>query len=378
MPIENPGTLDFGHGLNLERAEAAVASLALLTSEMQETVLDLRKIRHIDVGASWRLGNALRQASRISRVKVLLPPGYDLSASEWYKWLTHSGLGLSFAQYAYSVHSGNDDVTSDLRRYYGESRSSKPLRVPAWHSATFLLVPNLHSGTLPSDNPAQFTEILRALLTDTQFDLEAYSRRELESLYRFLFEAVQNVFDHSDKFPHQPGQPILSHLAIRFYRTISPPKAMTREFSDYLRCVSSGTHPTSDPVGFVEMVVLDDGVGIAARQSQDPDIYKGEFAPERQAVSKAFETGGSVKISLSDTTTRGAPGYGFAKIADALQSLQAFAVVRTGRSLTYYDGTRRNKEFLTLPDPLGSMPGTVLQIVLPRRRAHLWSRLNAD
>lgn len=378
MPTDVNNTLDFGHGLNLTRAELALVRLASLTPKSKGITLNLSQIRHVEVGASWRLGNALRRASRIVPVTILLPPDFDLDNTQWYKWLTHTGLGLAFARYAATIRSDSQDVTQEVREYYDTPRAHRDQPVPAWSSPTLLLVPSLHEGIVPTENAPGFNALLRDLLLDSKLDVRAYSRDELDSLFRLLFEAVQNVWDHADRPPHPPDAPVLSYLAVRYFRKINPPNALTREFSRYLERQTQLPDSNYEHLGFIETVVVDDGAGIAARQSQQREICRGSFDQELRVLSTAFSKGGSVKLVVQDTTLRGTPGYGFAKITAALKSVQGFALIRTGRALAFYDGTQDQGSFEALNTPLGELPGTVLQIVLPRREAQLWSLPDAD
>lgn len=368
--------LDFGHGLNLARAEDTLTRLAELSVLPASIVVDLRKCRHVDVGAAWRFGNALRLLRQTKDLRVLLPdfglqPPKLFDHSKWFSLLTHSGLGNSIARSASEIHSGDQDITQELREYYANPRATPPLPIHAWASSTFIYVPDLLRGDLSPDDPADFNLRFRELLTRSQLDVRAYPHRAVAALFQLLFEALQNVWDHAGKAPLPPGTEIASSLAVRYFKIITPPKALTGEFNAFLS-------RTADTDGFIETVVVDDGVGVAARHSQSDNVYHGSFATEVSATAEAFRSGSSVKLRVEDTSLRGSPGYGFTKILDGLRALRAFALLRTGRVLCFYDSTLEDETFSQLAHPLGYMPGTALQVVFPRKLARVWSVADAD
>ena len=126
----------------------------------------------------------------------------------------------------------------------------------------------------------------------------------------------------------------------------------------------------SDVRGFVEISVLDDGVGIAARQSGDEAIYWKAMARERQYVLDALAERGSIKPKTQDTKTRGDVGYGFTHINSSLQRLGAWASLRTGRLLVTCDAAPRGTAaFVMQARTHPYVPGTALEVIVPVRWA---------
>lgn len=362
--------LDFGHGLNLIRAEDAVIQLTSSPPHAMDIALDLSQCVHIDVGASWRLGNIFRIIASTNKISVVTPEGIDPESRKWFKLFTHSGLGFYMARYATTIISGSRDITPAVRSYYSEPRSTLRLPVNAWGSSTLVYIPDIHSGDLPFDDPSDFNQIFATLLGASAFDLQAYSPTTVSSLLRLLYEAGQNIWDHADKPPLAEGTEILSSFALRYFKQIRPPKAATSEFSSFLQRLEE--IETQDTRGFLELTVTDDGVGIAARHSQNPEIQKASFESELGALVAAFSDGGSIKLKLYDTAIRGTPGFGFTQIAQALRDINGFGLLRTGRALAYFDPTLHHDTFVPYSVPFGYLPGTVIQIVFPRRLARVW------
>lgn len=371
MEQQPENLVSFGRGLNLKRAEETFLTLHTLP-EGSPCRLDLSSCAHVDVGAGWRLGLALRAFAAKGRLSITVPDITTFDDRQWFLHFTRSGLGMAMAKYAAEISTPSRDITEELRAYYRHPRSSIETSLPAWIGSTFLMVQDLHQGVLPVEDEGRFKSILTDLLPRAQVDVEAYTGSSLDSLMRLLFEAVQNVWDHADQSPIRPGSEIVSYIAARYYQTINLPKALTNEFSCYLQRWSTKIPDGTDYRGFIEIVVADDGVGVAARHAQDLGIYQGPVAEEVIALTEAMANGNSVKLRVHDATIRGVPGFGSAKIAAGLTDLAAFAVLRTGRTLAFFDSTSTESMFSCRTEPLGLMPGTVLQVVFPRRIARVW------
>jgi hypothetical protein len=117
---------------------------------------------------------------------------------------------------------------------------------------------------------------------------------------------------------------------------------------------------------YIEICVNDDGVGIAARQSQNSSIYWGPKAPEHQAVRDALTAHSSVKLRTQDCRVRGVPGQGYTYIDACLRALKGFAIIRTGRLMAVLDGTQEaGPGFELLAGSQGYMPGTALSVLIP-------------
>src|ERR1051326_2002324 len=196
--------LSAGHGLNLERAEAFVESLGRDSELAGQIQIDLGACRHVDIGAGWRLGNALRRTKNNCHLTFLVPPIKDFSGL-WFQNFTRSGLGLAIATYADSVFSGAQNITSDLRKYYS---SPKVIDEPVaglqeflWAAPNFCMVTSLHEGVLDPNESGEFYLLLHKLLRYVSFDVDVYPEDDLKCLIDMLFQSVQNVYDHAARRP---------------------------------------------------------------------------------------------------------------------------------------------------------------------------------
>jgi hypothetical protein len=366
--------LDAGHGLNLERAEIFVAELAATPVLSRNIDLVLSNCRNVDVGAGWRLGNALRRARPHSHLSVTVPND-NFSSSWWFRNFTRSGLGFSLARYADVVKADDKTITNALRDYYFADRtksSTTDLARFSWNAPNFVLVHSLDTGVIDPDDIGNFTDTLLLSLPRVGFDPSAYEPAHQQQLFDLLFQSVQNVYDHASKAPLPADIGIFSYLSLRHYKEIENPKAKTPEFSEYLQMVES-LPPSYERDGYIEVVINDDGVGMAARQSLNASIYWEDIDAESFAFTTALQAGQSVKPRSQDCLIRGDPGYGTPKIEAALKELLAFGLLRTGRLYYYLDPFKLNG-FARGPHSLGCMPGTTLQIILPCRKRTLWSR----
>lgn len=366
--------LSSGHGLNLERAEALVANLGNDPALRGSVDIDLAHCRHIDVGAGWRLGNALRRPGKNCRLRVAVPDPGDFHGY-WFQNFTRSGLGFAISRYANVIIAEDQDVTARIKQYYasGSSRTkvADGLEGHLWDAQNFCMVTSLDRGIFSSEEVGDFSSVVLQLLRRVSFEPEAYAKEDISCLLDLLFQSVQNVYDHASKKPLAPKVNIFSYLSMRYYRQIDHAKSETQEFTGYLDGLRS--MPLSyDFVGFIEFVVNDDGVGMAARHSQSQDIYWGSIDQEAEAIGSALAAGNSVKPLSRDARIRGDSGFGMSRIEAALIRLRAFASLRTGRLEICLDPFR-SKSFSLKTIPLGYMPGTTLQVILPCRKNVLWS-----
>ena len=361
-----------GHGLNLRRAEEIILLLAPRDAPHAQVVLDMSQCRHIDVGAGWRLGNALRRLQD-SHLTIRVPEPGDFTGF-WFLHFTRSGLGLSIAHHARRVEARGVDITERVKHYYAKPRqiqqAPQELGGRSWISTNFCLIPDLHKASFNPEHEGQFRTVLHTLLPYVGIDERVYGQVSLRAIASLLFEAIQNVYDHAARLPLSRGTTILSYLALRSYRRINNPKAFTSDFPSYLAALAEQGLATDE--GFVELVVADDGIGIPARQGLSEDVYWKSFQREETLLREALADHGSVKINARDAPVRGDPGYGFSAIQRALHNLGAFAVLRTGRSLVAFDAFRGRPDF-DLKSEVGYMPGTVLQVVFPLTPATLFT-----
>lgn len=348
--------IDMGHGLNLERAEDAVLRLARVGGTAP-TLVDLENCRHVDVGASWLLGNALAHFRGRGDLTVRVPEPGDFSGF-WFLHFTRTGLGHAVARHASEIIGPAGDIESRVREYY-RSKSS-------WIGSNCALIEALHEGAIDAGNEAQFSIFVQQLFASATYSIALLGERgELSALGRFLFEAAQNVYDHATRGPGDLApEHVLSYLSVARYSQIWRPKSREHPFTEYPARVA-----THEPFsGFVVVTVCDDGNGIASRHSQRASFDDQSFDLERASVIDALRPGHSVKLRASDCEVRGDPGYGLSRIGEALKSLRAFATIRTGRVLVTFDATT-DAEFRVADEPLGRLPGTAIQVVFPNTQA---------
>ena len=106
--------------------------------------------------------------------------------------------------------------------------------------------------------------------------------------------------------------------------------------------------------------------GLPAARRQTLEIYKGPLEEEQLVLRDALKTNSSVKLRSQDCRVRGVSGFGYTYIESCLRSLRALAVLRTGRTLAFLDGTDESSRGFDLADAdLGYMPGTTLDVLIP-------------
>ncbi|HEV7668318.1 MAG TPA: hypothetical protein VGS22_07320 [Thermoanaerobaculia bacterium] len=367
--------LDLGSGLNLKRAEQAIKTLGTQHLQGHSALVNLSRCQHVDVGGGWRLGCALRRFERVGLSVHVPSPGNF--AGSWFLNFTRSGLGLSLSRYASEILADGQDITETIRSYYRTPRAHlsaySSQTPPAWIGQNSILIPDIESGVLFLDDISHFLVSIEPLFQYVKLDVKAYNKEDMAALIRLLFESAQNVWDHADRSPLPETTSITSYISFRYYKKVAVKVDHGTSLEDYLSRYESFLPSSTDVVGFVELNVVDDGVGIAARQSQDHSIYWGDFHHELAMTTLAFTDGISVKLQSHDATVRGKPGFGFGNIKESLEHLVAYAFVRTGRVAAYFDPTSGHREFQLDPRPLGYMPGTVLQVLLPARIARVFS-----
>jgi hypothetical protein len=292
--------------------------------------LDLSRIESIETGSAALIANALGRYAGTSQVET----SSTQPIGEWDPRL-RSGLLPAMAAYLSPVEPHEDEIS--LRG--------------------FLLVSHLErtSSTSAGEYPA-FHSRFRAwrdrFVKTTRLDLDS---ERLRYLSRYCYHAVQNVFDHAYGTPFQPRERTYSYIAIQAVtlREGGIPEDYARRLTGFAqdRCL--------------EVVINDDGNGIAARQSQNPNIYWEDIRDERAAVAEALSAGGTAKRKVGDALIRGAlPGYGTRDVRIQVQALRAYLRIRTGRLLVDLDGTT-DSDYAVRNEERGYMPGTVLHAIVP-------------
>lgn len=282
----------------------------------------------------------------------------------WFTTFSRSGLGLALAAHARNVRTAaGEDVTALIVDYY-ERRFRQ-------ESHNAVIVRDVHRGyPIDVNSLTRFTQRFRKWLPWVK--AEHLSSEYDDKLARLCFEAIQNVYDHANRAPHPMGCAIFSCFAMRYYRTVSAPTSSGLPLRAYLERLASSIDANEEHPAFLELVVNDDGVGVAARQTQQADIYWGDFSVERAACDAAFRPGSTVKLRAVDAPIRGDPGFGSVVILDAIKKLKAYAELRTGRVRAFMDGADLSaRHFTFVQNGHGYLPGTFLHVVIPLRQVQL-------
>lgn len=322
--------------------------------------LDLTAVRHVQPGAGYRLAHALSRWSRGEVVARVPDPGGF--SGRWFQTFTRSGLGLALARHANSIVSGDEDISEQVRAYYADKGATS--------GQNYGVRANIDDGSLTADVDRFAAAFLR-LGAYVDLERSVLAPEERRALVGLAYEATTNVVDHAYKAPWEVRESALSYLSLSRYETL---RAQAGErLAEYLgRANAALAEADEATLGWVEILVCDDGVGIAARQSGNADIASEAIQVEREYLQEALSTGGSIKLVTRDAVTIGEPGYGFTLIAGALARLNGYAALRTGRLLAECDGTLPEESGFALGDHvLGWVPGTALHVVLPLRDPQL-------
>lgn len=348
---------DFRHAVSVEQVELCLLQWRAAEDAENETELDLSALRNVEPGAGIRLANAMRRWAT-GRLVIDLAPGLDLKGSEWFRLFSRSGIGWAIAAHAKEVRSGERDVTAEIRAYYEGLGSTV--------ANNCLMYRDLESGAL-APNQDRFIAILFAAMREHLARAEEWIEIEdRRALARLAYEAIANVIDHAFGSPWPGECEQLSYLSVRWYQTISTASDTLGGLRSFHQSHCRSLGPGEDISGWLEIVVADDGVGIAARQRQhaEESIYRGPIAEEDASLREALSTSATVKLRARDAQLRGEPGYGTTIMVECLRRVGAYAALRTGRRLVEFDPWRQ-REFEVNRAELGWMPGTAVQVLLP-------------
>lgn len=323
--------------------------------------LDLSAVRHVQPGVGYRLCNALTRWSR-GEVIVRVPDPGDFSGS-WFQTFSRSGIGLALARHATAVRSPNADITGRLREYYSEKGSVS--------STNYAVETDIEDGGLTADID-RFAATFIRMARLVRLEISSLSQDERRALVTLVSEATLNVVDHAYKEPWEFSEATLSFLSLRYYESLHAQEGETGLAAYLARAEEALAEANETTMGWAEIVVSDDGAGVAARQSGNADIGDGPLPTEQDELRKALTAGQSIKLATRDAVTIGEPGYGFTLIAGALKDLKGYAALRTGRLYAELDGTYSEADaFVPSERQLGWLPGTALHIVLPLRDPQL-------
>ncbi|HWH19968.1 MAG TPA: hypothetical protein VN671_05510, partial [Solirubrobacterales bacterium] len=282
MPTLSHCQVNLGSGVSVAKVEAFLRDHPPDRTP-RAVDIDLSGCRVLPPGAGLRLGNAMSRWADHGQVTVTVPDPGDFSG-EWFKRITRSGFGLALARFATEIKTADGtDITSSVREYYDG---------PGMRSSTnnYAVVVNLPETSLVEGLDA-FNESLGPMAIRVGLDYAAIGASAREALRQASFEGVENVLDHAFRSPYDAGDRMtLSYFSLGFHRKIDRNRAPSDEFVSYLKELTQKL-PTDRPHrGFVEVVVLDTGAGLAARQSQDEQIYEGSIATEVEYTRAALAT----------------------------------------------------------------------------------------
>jgi len=357
--------------VTLQDAEATVTRLGAAPEDLGALVVDLSDAVDIEIGAGVRIGNALRRYASFG-LEVFVPPykneGWDKYFSRHWSLLTRSGLGLAIATHATRIVASNNQVSDAFRKYYLDEYGET--------SQNLVIKKNIHEVvSINADDRDAFAMTFYSYLPKVNVHPGAFNRGDLATLIDLCREGVLNVRDHAFRKPLPSNTKILSYCSLRYYQDISGISAGMGPLAPYLdRLHKQHDEKRGGISGYLELIVNDDGVGVAGRQSQSQEIYWGPKGREEEVLLDALRKGASIKPVVMDAIVRGDPGYGFSIMADSLRRLNGFASLRTGRYLSVCDGTRRDPFSTAFSIAkgrssmhLGYLPGTLIQALVPIR-----------
>lgn len=348
------GTMAIGENLSVRSAERVLHEWGTIARSGAIEV-DLSGLEFVEIGAGWRLGNAISAWSRRGAVTVNVPSPEKFSDT-WFKVFTRSGLGLALAAHELEVRCEGRDITAAVRDYYGGLAGVAKAR-------NNVVIGDLDRRVELRD-PDVFAEEFSNLAHYVGLDyVDSVPKAQRIPFLSMIREAIANVYDHAYRRPCPGLRSRLAYASLRRYATLTTAPG-DGSMEQYLEAVQVPAE--RERVGWIEIVVIDDGCGVATRQSQDPEICSGDPQAEDDALGEALTSGISAKPKTRDAPANGDPGYGFTYIADGLRRHQAYAELRTGRRLLTLDASGpRCDGFVIREQILGWMPGTALHIVFP-------------
>jgi hypothetical protein len=354
----NQSTVKLGSKVSIQTAEKLLDEIFPKLRKNESFLVDCSKCQNISLGAGYRIGNVLRMMAELGPLIVRLPPtsySAEKVSGDFFLSFTRSGLGPAIARYASTILAADEDVTDKLKAYY-----HRTLGVGTQNS-TYVL--DLHLGSVEIEDEARFGRFLTGVLSSVNVGVAGLDRTDLGAIIALCFEGVQNVADHATKKPFN-GNSLFSYLAVRYYKRIfsTDDGVLTGYFKRATKQLGERE--------WIELLINDDGVGIPARHQQDLGIYRGQMALEEKVLEQALHRS-SVKLRAGDSKVRGGvAGEGFSRMRTALRGLKAFAAVRSGRCFATFAAIDSRQETFSLNRgnfglPLGYMPGTAIQVVIP-------------
>ncbi len=357
---------DFGKTISIEDCEKFVSVISSGIKINSPLVLDLKKTKYLEPVVGSILGNTLRRYADKKLLKVILPKvnknNYkNILSSNYIK----SNLLQSILLHTDQIYNNNNEnINKDIQEILDDFYNSK-------HKPRkqYISIADIHSNNLHFyDSYDLFYEMFSTKLKTLFGSKKINSLKSMDGVFSVCYEASQNIVDHANKLPFDDKKILNSYLTISYHNKLI---AKHYKLAAYLKSLGKEFSVDGSTISFIEIIINDDGLGIAARQSLDANIYWRNHSKEKAIIEKAFSAGGTVKFGVNDSNLRHDPGFGFAKICQKLESLKAYATIRTGRSLYVLNSFSRftKNEFIFTNKKnnteYGYVPGTLIHILVP-------------
>jgi hypothetical protein len=332
--------------LQVGEVEHLLSELAGTEVEPCAWHLDFSATRHVAPLAAARLSVAMRQLAQ-ERLTVTLPAG-----DHRWRVLFRSGLLAAIAAHASEIDGDGDELLARV--------AADP---SAYGSATNLLVFNrVDRGTLAVDKDRCANRLWAGLGQYLPRLRHSLARETRAALIEVGYEGIANIVDHAFNRPFDDDRGRVAFSLMSWHAKISAEEEDDLGLADYIK---RARNELGTGLSWLSVAIVDDGNGIPARQSLDPEIYEAGIPAEEEALAKALERGSSVKLAAGDAVVRGDPGWGLELIAGSVLDAGGFGSLRTGREVVELDPFSASRNWALRPDRLAPLRGTVLEFILP-------------
>jgi hypothetical protein len=343
--------------LTLEQAEHICGAIRARSIKRENTMLDLSQVQAFQPGSASRLGNSLRMVRDQGRTLTVQVRAKHGSGEPDLEVLRSSGLAPYLAQ--------RSNVFFVLRKK--DTKRIRALLLETTESQIYEEFTNLtERAEFMSRRPDLLKE--RCVKWFDRLESADSANEKIPFLVNLLLEAIGNVIDHSSKAPLPPGSDVISQLQMRWIANANI-KLVTQGFTgedESSRYFERSRSLRPSIAGYLEMTVVDDGVGIAARQALDSGIYSNaRFAEELQSFRTALLPGESVKSRSKDAPIDGVPGFGSELIKSSIVDLGGFLSLRSGRTIARLNSLSDEKDFVTESEPRAFIPGVIMSAFVP-------------
>lgn len=343
--------------LTLERSE--LLGRGLVASAIRERIieLDVSAVHKIEPGAAQVLGNSLCLASANCQLEVTIA-GRQVPNSEKLSVLVRSGLAFHLLAFSSSIKlQGGEESPKAVEMMQGADLGETamvidPFEIGAWQEDE--RVARLED---------EISNWLRSVRS-SEVEIDSFSADSLASL---VTESCVNVPDHGYRLlDSSDARCAYGMLRFHHYSSLFIADIVEAPLSRYIDSMSA-----KRPLGFIEVTVVDDGVGIPARHSlSDRDYYEATSErEERSALRNALTDGASVKPRSRDCRITRDVGYGSQYIAEAISNLRGIISLRTGRSIATLDGEVSGDPmtagFNVEEESQRYLPGTIINCLIP-------------